>query len=123
MSMNEVHAPQNLHELKLQIRSFVEERAWQQFHTPKNLAMSVAIEARELMEQFQWLTAEESHALAPERLERVRHEIADVLVYLVGLADKLDIDLLSAAGEKLALNIEKYPAERVRGSSKKYDEY
>ena len=105
------------------LRDFAKERDWDQFHTPKNLAMGVAIEAAELMEEFHWLTPEESRALPAERLQAVRHEMADVLVYLVLLADKLGVDLIAAAEEKIALNAAKYPAEKVRGKSTKYDKY
>jgi len=115
--------PGNLDELARLIRAFAAERDWDQFHTPKNLAMGVAIEAAELMEEFHWLTPEQSAALPPETLQAVRHEMADVFVYLVLLADKLGIDLLSAAADKIALNAVKYPADAVRGKSTKYDKY
>ena len=116
-------APSSLDELAVLIRAFAKERDWDQFHTPKNLAMGVAIEAAELMEEFQWLTPEQSAELAPEKLAAVRHEIADVLVYLVLLADKLGVDLLAAAADKIAINAQKYPADTVRGKATKYDEY
>ena len=115
--------PRDLDQLAALIRAFAAERDWDQFHTPKNLAMGVAIEAAELMEEFHWLTPEESRALPPERLAAVQHEIADVLVYLVLLADKLGVDLLAAAAEKVAINAAKYPADAVRGKSTKYDKY
>ncbi len=116
-------APGNLGELAALIRAFARERDWEQFHTPKNIAMGVAIEAAELMEEFHWLTPEESARLAPQQLEAVRHEMADVLVYLVLLADKLGVDLYAAAAEKIALNAKKYPADTVRGKATKYDKY
>lgn len=116
-------APSSLDELAALIRAFAEERDWDQFHTPKNLAMGVAIEAAELMEEFHWLTPEQSGRLPPEKLEPVRHEMADVLVYLVLLADKLGVDLLAAAAEKIAINARKYPADTVRGKATKYDKY
>lgn len=112
-----------LDELAAAVRAFADERDWDQFHAPKNLAMGVAIEAGELMEAFQWLTPEQSQALPPAALEGVRHEMADVLLYLVRLADKLGVDLLAACTEKIALNAAKYPADTVRGQSKKYDQY
>ncbi len=115
--------PRSLQELARRLRAFAAERDWDQFHTPKNLAMGVAIEAAELMEEFHWLTPEQSAQLAPEQLQAVRHELADVFVYLVLLADHLDIDLLAAAGEKIAVNADKYPAEKVRGKATKYDKY
>ncbi len=115
--------PGNLEQLARAIRAFAAERDWDQFHTPKNLAMGVAIEAAELMEEFHWLTPEQSRALPPEQLKAVGHEMADVLVYLVLLADKLGVDLMAAAAEKIALNAKKYPADTVRGKATKYDKY
>jgi dCTP diphosphatase len=115
--------PGNLEELARVIRAFAAERDWDQFHTPKNLAMGVAIEAAELMEEFHWLTPEQSGRLPPEKLEAARHEMADVFVYLVLLADKLGVDLFAAAAEKIAINAGKYPADTVRGKATKYDEY
>jgi dCTP diphosphatase len=115
--------PGNLDQLARVIRAFAAERDWDQFHTPKNLAMGVAIEAAELMEEFHWLTPEQSGQLPPEQLEAVRHEMADVFVYLVLLADKLGVDLMAAATEKIAINARKYPADTVRGKATKYDKY
>ena len=105
------------------LRKFVAERDWDQFHSPKNLSMALSIEASELMEHFQWLTEEQSRKLPPEKLAQVRDEMADVLVYLVRLADKLDVDLLQAAKQKIEKNALKYPADKVRGSMKKYSDY
>lgn len=102
------------------LRRFAAERDWDQFHSPKNLAAALSVEAAELLEQFQWLTEEQSRALDPGRLEAVRHELADVLLYLVRLADKLDVDLIAAARAKLELNALKYPIDKARGSSRKY---
>ncbi len=116
-------APSSLEQLAALIRAFAAERDWDQFHTPKNLAMGVAIEAAELMEEFHWLTPEQSAGLPPEKMEAVRHEIADVFVYLVLLADKLGVDLMAAAAEKIAINAGKYPADAVRGKATKYDKY
>ena len=115
--------PQSLEALKLRLREFAAERDWQQFHSPKNLAMALIVEAAELVEHFQWLSETESGNLSLQRRQEVAHELADILVYLVRLADRLDIDLLQSVDEKLKLNAEKYPAERVRGSAKKYTEY
>ena len=114
--------PGSLAELAERLRAFADERDWNRFHSPKNLAMALVAETGELIEQFQWLTEAESAALAPERFAAVRHELADVLIYLVRLADVLGVDLLAAAGEKVALNEARYPVERVRGSARKYDE-
>lgn len=109
--------------LRDSLRKFVSERDWDQFHSPKNLAMALSVEASELMEHFQWLTEDESRRLPPEKLAAVRDEMADVLVYLVRLADKLDVDLLEAAAQKIEKNALKYPAAKVRGSMKKYSDY
>jgi len=105
-----------------ELRSFADERDWNQFHSPKNLAMALSVEASELMEHFQWLTEEQSSALPPEKLQQVREEIGDVLIYLIRLSDRLGVDPLNAAIEKLKLNQAKYPADKVRGSAKKYTE-
>ncbi len=113
----------DLEELKGRVRDFVEERDWERFHSPKNLAMALSVEASELVELFQWLTEEESAALDADRRLRVADELADVLWFLVRIADRLDIDLLEAAGRKLHVNAEKYPVNRVRGDARKYDEY
>jgi dCTP diphosphatase len=102
----------SLDDLRERQRQFAADRDWEQFHTPKNLAMSVAIEAAEIMEHFQWLTAAQGLALDAAARQEVAHEIADVLLYLVRLADVLDIDMAAAAREKIALNAGKYPARR-----------
>jgi NTP pyrophosphatase (non-canonical NTP hydrolase) len=113
----------DLGELKERVRAFVAERDWERFHSPKNLAMALSVEASELVELFQWLTEEESAALDGAARRRVAEELADVLWFLVRLADRLDIDLLEAAERKLAENAKKYPADRVRGKADKYDRY
>lgn len=113
----------DLEELKARVRVFIAERDWDRFHSPKNLAMALSVEASELVELFQWLTEEESAAPDADRRRRVAEELADVLWFLVRLADRLDIDLLEAAERKLAANAAKYPADRVRGDARKYDEY
>lgn len=110
-------------DLKQRLRAFAQARDWEQFHSPKNLAMALIVEAGELVEQFQWLTPEQAGALPSDKREAVRQELADVLLYLVRLADVLDIDLAQAAHDKIALNDRKYPAEKVRASAKKYTEY
>ena len=112
-----------IHALTEQIRLFAHERDWDQFHSPKNLSMALIAEAAELLEHFQWTTEEQSSALDPAKLQQVKHEIADVFIYLIRLSDRLDIDLLAAAREKLELNRQKYPAARVRGDARKYSEY
>lgn len=115
-------AEQSLQELAVHLRQFAAERDWDQFHSPKNLAMAMSVEAAELLEHFQWLTEEQSHSLPPEKLEQVREEIGDVLIYLTRLADRLGLDPLEAAFEKLDKNRAKYPVEKVKGSAKKYTE-
>lgn len=110
-----------LHTLRDQLRAFADERDWAPFHTPKNLAMALAGEAGEVIEHFQWLTAEESAALPAEVADAVALELADVLLYLVRLADVLGIDLAEAAARKLAINALRYPVERARGKADKYD--
>jgi NTP pyrophosphatase (non-canonical NTP hydrolase) len=108
--------------LRDRLRVFAEQRDWNQFHTPKNLAMAVAAESGELLEHFQWLTSDESGALSDETRSRVAEEIADVLLYLIRLADKLDLDMYEAALEKIEKNGEKYPVEKSRGNARKYDQ-
>ena len=105
------------------IRDFATERDWDQFHSPKNLAMALGGETGELLEQFQWLTESESKTPDAEKRQAIADEIADVLIYLLRLADKLDIDPIDAAFLKIQKNAKKYPADRVRGSMKKYTEY
>jgi NTP pyrophosphatase (non-canonical NTP hydrolase) len=110
-----------LRQLQQRVRAFAEERDWGQFHTPKNLAMALAGEVGELIEHFQWLTPGESAAVMSDEASAraIGDELADVLIYLVRLADVLGVDLLDAAGRKLAANAERYPAERARGSAAK----
>jgi NTP pyrophosphatase (non-canonical NTP hydrolase) len=109
-------------EIRDRLRVFATERDWDQFHTPKNLAIALSVEAAELLEHFQWLSPEEEGKLGREKLTEIRLELADVLLYLVRLADRLGIDLGAAAVEKIALNAQKYPVERAKGSAKKYTE-
>ncbi|WP_409265370.1 nucleotide pyrophosphohydrolase [Massilia sp. BHUDP2] len=116
-------ADSDLVQLRDLVRAFVDERDWDQFHTPKNLASALSVEAAELLEHFQWLQHGRPEELGPDKLVQVRHEMADVLVYLVRLADKLDVDLFAAVQEKMVLNRAKYPAEQVRGDARKYYEY
>jgi NTP pyrophosphatase (non-canonical NTP hydrolase) len=115
--------PGELTRLRDLVRAFVDERDWDQFHTPKNLSAALTVEAAELLEHFQWLQTGSADELGEGKVREVRHEMADVLVYLVRLADKLDVDLMAAVEEKMVLNRAKYPAELVRGDARKYDEY
>ena len=112
----------DLESLRDQLRTFASDRDWNQFHSPKNLAAALAVEASELLEHFQWLTEAQSQQLPPEALNEVSNEVADVLLYLIRISDKLGIDLIAAAKAKIVLNAEKYPVEKARGSSRKYTE-
>jgi len=111
-----------IEQLHQQLRKFAADRDWAQFHSPKNLAMALSVEAGELLEHFQWLTAEQSEKLSESDLAKVRLEMADVFLYLVSLSDKLGVDLMAAAFEKIELNAKKYPVELAKGSAKKYTE-
>lgn len=102
------------------IRKFARERDWEKFHSPKNLVMALSVEVSEILESFQWLTQEESRNLPPEKLAEVKDEIGDALIYLLNLADKLGIDPLEAARDKMVKNAEKYPASAVRGKAVKH---
>lgn len=115
-------APDALETLRDALRRFAAEREWDQFHFPKNLAIALSVEAAELLEHFQWLADVDSGDLPVATRAKVREELADVLLYLIRLADKLDIDLASAATDKIAVNAQKYPVHKARGSSKKYTE-
>ncbi len=112
-----------LQELKNRLRQFAAERDWDQFHSPKNLSMGLIAEAGEVVEHFQWLAEEESVQLPHDKIKKVELELADVLIYLVRLADKLDINLADATPRKISISEEKYPKDKVFGSSKKYTEY
>ncbi len=116
-------AREGIEALRDRLRLFASERDWDQFHSPKNLSMALIAEAAELVEHFQWLTEEQSCQLPDDKLEEVRMELADIFIYLIRISDKLDIDLLAAADKKIGQNEKKYPADKVRGSSKKYTEY
>jgi len=109
--------------LRARINAFVAERDWAQFHTPKNLAMAMIVEAAELVEQFQWDTPADSQVLTPEKREAVSHELADTFVYLLRIAEVLQIDLIAAAHAKIDLNAKKYPVEKAKGSNAKYTAY
>ena len=114
---------QDLNQLQAYLRQFAKDRDWDQFHSPKNLSMALSVEVSELLENFQWLTEEQSYTLDQRQRAAVADEIADVQMYLARLADKLDINIGEAIGQKIVKNEDKYPAELVKGSSKKYTEY
>jgi dCTP diphosphatase len=113
----------SLVDLRQKIDAFVNERDWGQFHSPKNLAMAMIVEAAELVEHFQWDTIQESYDLSAEKREEVAHELADTFVYLLRLAEVMGIDLIKAANDKIALNAIKYPVEKSKGSNAKYTAY
>lgn len=112
----------SLEQLRDALRAFAAERDWDQFHSPKNLTMALAAEAGELLEHFQWMSEEQSRSLGAQQRSEVAAELADILIYLVRFADKVNVDLLAAAATKIAVNARRYPADRVRGSSRKYSE-
>jgi len=112
----------DLDKLRDAVRKFAAERDWDQFHSPKNLAMALSVESAELLEIFQWLTEEESRDLPPITKAAAADEIADVLIYLLRIADKLAIDPVAAAQRKMIANAKKYPADKARGNNKKYTE-
>jgi NTP pyrophosphatase (non-canonical NTP hydrolase) len=115
--------PDSLARLDARLLAFARERDWEQFQSPKNLAMALAGEAGELLEHFQWLTEEQSANLDNAKRRSVAHELADILNYLVRLAERLDIDLLAAADEKIVINERRYPADKVRGDARRAAEY
>jgi len=108
--------------LKQTLREFADERDWNQFHSPKNLAMALSVEAAEIVEHFQWLTEAQSKNLPPPKLAQVEAELADTFIYLIRLADKLGIDLFSATQSKISSNANKYPVATARGNATKYTE-
>ena len=112
----------SLLKLRDQLRTFARDRDWDQFHSPKNLASALSVESSEVLEHFQWLSSEQSQLLSSEVKARVGLELADVLLYLVRLADKLDIDLAAVAERKIAINAEKYPISKAHRSAAKYTE-
>lgn len=112
----------SLQQLSQRLQQFADARDWGQFHSPKNLASALIVEAGELLEHFQWMTETQSRELDAGTKQAVAHEMADVLLYLVQLASGLGVDLLQAADEKMRLNAQKYPVDRARGSSRKYND-
>lgn len=121
--MNTRQPINSLELLRDRLREFAKERDWDQYHTPKNLSMALIGEAAELIEHFQWVDGAQSHILTEKVRPSVEEELADILIYLVRISDKLEIDLYTAVARKIAINEMKYPAEKVRGSAKKYTEY
>jgi NTP pyrophosphatase (non-canonical NTP hydrolase) len=123
MSDTNMTTPSDLTQMRDTLREFVRERDWSRFHSPKNLAAALSVEASELLEPFTWLASGDKSELDDAKLTAIRHEMADVLAYLVMLADTLDVDLHRAFIDKMALNRAKYPAHKVRGDARKYSEY
>lgn len=119
----DTQSPDTLESLKARVNQFVDERDWAQFHSPKNLAMAMIVEAGEVVEHFQWMTEQESKHLDTEKKEQVGQELSDTFVYLLRIAEVCGIDLIEAANKKIDLNAEKYPIEKVKGSNAKYTEY
>ena len=109
--------------LQTRLRQFAQVRDWEQFHSPKNLAMALIVEAAELVEHFQWLTEPQCAQLPADKLEQVGFELADIFIYTLRIADRLGVDLASAVQDKIIINEKKYPANQVKGSAKKYTEY
>lgn len=116
-------APDSLEHLRRRLAGFAAARDWDQFHSPKNLSMALIAEAAELVEHFQWLTEAASHRLPPAKLDEVRLELADILIYLIRISDRLGVDLIAAAHDKIAINETRYPADRVRGDARRASEY
>ena len=111
-----------LSQIVKELQAFVKERDWSQFHSPKNLAMALSVEVSEIIEEFQWLTEDQSRNLSPEKMAKVREEIADVFIYLLMLSDKYDIDLIKAVKDKMKINEKNYPVDKAKGNAKKYTE-
>ena len=111
----------NIQNIQKQLSDFADERDWEQFHDPKNLAMALSVEASELVEIFQWLTQEESKNIDSKDIQSVKDEVADILIYLIRIVDKLDIDLEEAVLEKIKKNTKKYPVELSKDNAVKYN--
>ncbi len=121
--MNPVPATDSLETLRQRLAEFANARDWQQFHSPKNLSMALIAEAAELVEHFQWLSQTQSLELDDKKRSQVRLELADILIYLIRTADQLDIDLISAANDKIAINDKRYPVEKVKGKAGRADDF
>jgi NTP pyrophosphatase (non-canonical NTP hydrolase) len=113
----------SLADLNQRLKAFAQARDWEQFHTPKNLSMAMIAECAELVEHFQWLTPEQSMQLSAEKLDEVSLELADILIFLIRCAERLDVDLIEAAYRKTEINEARYPADKVRGDARRASEY
>ena len=109
--------------LNQRLKAFAQSRDWEQFHSPKNLSMALIAEAAELVEHFQWLTEEQSYNLSDDKHDEVAMEMADILIFLIRCAERLDIDLVAAANKKIEINEQRYPADKVRGDARRAAEY
>lgn len=112
-----------LDDLNQRLKQFAQERDWEQFHSPKNLAMALAGEVGELLEHFQWLTQAQSLALSPEKREQVALELADILIYTIRCAERLNIDLVGAAYRKITINASRYPVQHAYGDARRAEDY
>ena len=119
----EMYSMDTIENLNTVLKQFAIERDWEQFQSPKNISMALIVEAAELVEHFQWLTEEQSYTLSKEKHQEVGYEMADILLYLIRLSERLDIDLIAAAEGKVKINEKRYPADKVRGSAKKHSDY
>ena len=115
--------PDTIEALNRRLVEFAQARDWEQFHDAKNLPMALIGEAGELIEHFQWLTPEQSMNLSAQKQQEVAYELADILIYTIRIAERLDIDLLQAARDKMDINERRYPADKVRGDARRADEY
>lgn len=113
----------SLDDLNTKLLAFARERDWEQFHSPKNLSMALAGEAGELLEHFQWLSEESSGHLNADKKDEVALEMADILIYLIRMSERLQVDLVDAAYRKMAINQARYPKEQVRGDARRAEEY
>lgn len=105
------------------LKDFAKKRDWEQFHSPKNLAMALSGECGELLEHFQWLSEQQSEQISAQKKAEVAHEMADILIYLLRLSERLDIDLLESVNEKMAINEKRFPVARVKGDARRGSEY
>ena len=121
--MAEKNQTDSLEQLRQRLAEFADKRDWQQFHSPKNLAMALIAETAELVKHFQWLTEQQSWHPGTEKRSAVSLELADILIYLIRIADQLDVDLIAAATDKIEINEKRYPAEKVRGKAFRAEEY
>ena len=121
--MSSENEPLSIQQFQQLVREFAADRDWDQFHSPKNLAMALSVEVAEVIEHFQWLTEDQSRSLPEDKRKVIAEELADTFIYLVRLADKLDVDLLTAAEAKLAANATAYPVDKAKGNAKKYTEF